>query len=338
MIKRLGENDYKTFWRKFHGSPLQSWSWGELKKDTWDVERIGVLRNKTIVAVIAVMYRKFPLRALTRIFGFETFAYIPRGFASNSDIGYAMNELSNYLKRKKVAFSLIDPENNFEVDKWNEKFEKELKKNDWKEAGVTIQPNQTDLIRIDYGEDEMYKRLRPKWRRNIRKAERQGVKIKEVKDISGVNDFYTIISDVKDRTSFKLHSLEYFQKMWSEMSKENIIKIFHATYKNKKVASYLILTNDYLAAEVFGGATKLGRDTEASYLLKWETMKSFAREGMKYYDQWGVAPKDAKEHPLKGISYFKSGFGGKYREFLPQYVNVYNPVGYSCYKFIQKLR
>ena len=203
MIKRLGENDYKNFWRKFHGSPLQSWSWGELKKDTWDIERIGVLRNKTVIAVITLMYRKLPLRTLTRIFGFESFAYIPRGFASNSDIGYAINELSNYLNRKKVAFSLIDPENNFGVDKWNEKFAKELKENDWKEAGVTIQPNQTDLIRIDYGEDEMYKRLRPKWRRNIRKAERQGVKIQEVENITGVNDFYKIISDVKDRTSFK---------------------------------------------------------------------------------------------------------------------------------------
>ena len=75
-----------------------------------------------------------------------------------------------------------------------------------------------------------------------------------------------------------------------------------------------------------------GRDYETSFLLKWDIIRKMRDEGKVYYDQWGVAPKDSESHPLKGISYFKSGFGGRYVEFLPQYGKVYNKLGYWIYK------
>ena len=246
-----------------------------------------------------------------------------------------MNELSEYYKNK-VAFILFDPENNLDVESWNDSFKEALMSDGWMVGGITLQPNQTDIIEMNKTEEELFSKVRSKWRRNIRKAERQGVEIVEVEDLQGIEEFYKVISSVEKRGKFKAHSLEYYKKMWEELSKENIIKVYNAIYKDEVVATNLVLLNDTGAYEIYGGATKKGRDCEASYLLKWEIIKRLQVSGIRYYDQWGVAPKDEKDHPLTGISYFKSGFGGKYVEFLPQYVKVFSRIGYRIYKTFKK--
>ena len=56
----------------------------------------------------------------------------------------------------------------------------------------------------------------------------------------------------------------------------------------------------------------------ASYLLQWEAIKEAKQRGKKFYNFWGIAPDDAPaSHPFKGITLFKTGFGGQKYELLP---------------------
>ncbi|MBN2016445.1 peptidoglycan bridge formation glycyltransferase FemA/FemB family protein [Candidatus Dojkabacteria bacterium] len=335
MIKPISEQQYKKAWKEWEGSPLQSWSWGELKsKYDWKVERLGVFENENLVAVVFVLIHTFPYSAITKLLGFEKFAYIPRGPVINDvkRIGNILSKLSEYYK-EKVAFILIDPENKLGVSDWNKEFKEALLSDGWMVRGTTIQPNQTDIIDISKSEEEMMAVMRPKWRRNIRKAVRQGVSVSEVTGSEGIEKFYKVLTSVEKHTKFVAHDLDYFKNMREELSKEELVKIFVAEYKCEVVAADLVLVNEVMGYEIYGGATLKGRDCEASYLLKWEIMKRLAGGGKRFYDQWGVAPKGDESHPLTGISYFKSGFGGKYTEFLSQYVKVFNSIGYRIYKF-----
>lgn len=334
MIKEIGKSQYMQFWKEHNGSCLQSWQWGEVKSATWNVFRYGVFEDEEIVCVVSVLVKPFPYSGVTKLFGLHNFAYIPRGFPIR-DVKYfklALDAVLAVMQKQGVAFILIDPENNFLIKGWNEQFKAALEAGSWKPAAVSIEPNQTDVVDIAKSEEEMLTAMKPKWRRNIKKATRDGVKVNEVTGHENIEKFYKPIASVEQYTSFKARDVEYFKKIWDEMSEDQLVRVFVAEYENEVVASYMVLTNDKVAFEIYGGATRKGRDVEASYLLKWEIMKKMSEEGRKYYDHWGVAPKDDADHPLVGISYFKSGFGGKYVEFLPQYVKVFNKIGYWLYR------
>jgi len=44
-------------------------------------------------------------------------------------------------------------------------------------------------------------------------------------------------------------------------------------------------------------------DARANYLLKWDAIARFKRDGFAVYDMWGLA--------TGGIAHFKEGFGGR---------------------------
>lgn len=338
MLKKIYKQIYHKKWEEFLGSPVQSWAWGEVKHAYgWDVERFAVYKENEIVSVVSVLLRRFPLSSFVSLLGFKQFAYIPRGFAVKDEKYFktALKSLEEYYK-DKAAFIIIDPDRPFGTNKWNESFKSALDELEWAKSGVSIQPNQTNVIDIKRSEKELISSFRPKWRRNLRKAQRQGVRVYEAKDKDGVSDFYQVISSVERSTKFVAHSEEYFLKMWEEMKKDGLIRIFIAERKSELLSAYLVLVNKDAGFEVFGGSTKIGRDLEASYLLKLEIMCRLSEDGKQFYDQWGVAPKGEENHPLSGISYYKSGFGGAYVDFLPQYVKIFNKIGYLLYKMFKR--
>jgi len=333
LVKEIEKEQYQQFWKKNNGSPLQSWDWGEVKKETWEVMRLGVFEDEKLVAVANVFIRILPFSVIMKMLGATRFAYIPRGICVKSCGKYPgiMRELTNHFSILEVAFILIDPDLRFDTEEWNDSMQKAFESNGWGIGGMTIDPNQTNIVKLQKTEEELLKAMKPKWRRNIKKAIRQGVTVKEVSDDSAIDSFYSVMQLVVQNTDFKIREKAYFERIWRELKPDELVKIFVAEYKGEVVSSYLVLINDYAAYEIYGGATKKGRDVEASYLLKWEIMKKMKAEEKKYYDHWGVAPKEDSNHPLSGISYFKSGFGGRYVQLLPQYVKVFNRKVYSLY-------
>jgi len=334
MLKTISKEEYIKAWHEFNGSSLQSWQWGEFKSKTWKVERYGFYEKDEILGCVTLFIKEFPFPFLTSLFGYNSFVYIPRGFPVNDskNINSFLKELDDFIKMKKFAFVVLDPGLNLLDKRWNGNFKNALKLNGWLKNGTTIQPNQTNIINLSKTEEEIYSNMKPKWKRNINKAKRHGVKITELKEDNAVEKFYGIISEVSKNTDFKIHSKEYFSDMWEKLKVDNLIRIFIAETNNKLLASYLIITSDNSACEIYGGANTLGRNLEAGYLLKWEIMKQIKKEGKLYYDQWGVAPKDYLNHPLSGITYFKEGFGGEYIQLLPQYVRVYSRVLFRLYE------
>ncbi len=287
--------------------------------------------------------------------------YIPRGIPilNYKYFDEILSEIESYYRNRNVAFILIDPDMDFDDEKKNKKFKEALKKANWLVSGETFQPNQTSVIKISNNFDQIFASFRGKWRRNIKKAIRQGVVVEELQarvnrgnrrnhnlnnlddtsNFEKIKEFYNVISFVSGRKKgFKIHPIEYFFDIWKYLSPEGLVKIFLARYKEKTVAVNLILLNSKNAYEIYGGSTEEGRDCEASYLLKWEILKKVALIGKRYYDQWGVAPLGVKSHPLSGISYFKSGFGGKYFQFLPQYAKVFDKLAFFGYKLLRKYK
>ncbi len=54
----------------------------------------------------------------------------------------------------------------------------------------------------------------------------------------------------------------------------------------------------------------------AMYLLQWEVIKEAKKRNMTYYIFWGIAPNENRRHPWRGLTLFKTGFGGEKRVFM----------------------
>lgn len=319
IITNPTEQQYKEVWKASRSSILQSFEWGEIKKPEWFPVRI-IIDDLPVT----ILTRKLPLIN-------KSFGYIPRG------LNYELNEtiikqLVEYSKNIGLTHLSIDPY--FESDSKNSEL---LRKYGLIQSGISVQPNQTNIVEL-VDEPTLLARLKPKYRRNIKKSQRDGC---EIKVFSSGNEpldqFYLCMESIFQRTNYVMHGKSYFQKVWSTLSQNNMAKIYLAYKDNKVVGGYLVTNDSETAYELYGGVTNEGRDVEAGYLLKWNAMIDSLSSGLKYYDHWGIAPiingDYDKKHDLYHISKFKEGFGGRIVHYSPQLTIIFSKF-YNFYKLI----
>lgn len=301
---------------------MHSWEWGEVKRPNWSPLRL-IIDNYPLT----VFVRSFPLVKLK-------FGYIPRVIESRGFSLRHLRELENYLKERiGLSFVLFEPNSNDKlVQEW-------LEKSKWKKAGHTIQPQNTNIISLEEGEEKVFSRMSGNYRKKIRRAVKHGCEVEVLSygDDTAVERFYNIMEQIYHRTHYVMLGKEYFDKIWQEFGLIDKVKIIVIRFNGEDIGSILYLYDETTAYELYGGTGEAGRSIMANYLLKWEGIRLAIELGKTYYDQWGVAPKINGEydsrHPLVNISKFKSGFGGEDKEFLPQYVKVNNPLIYQFYKY-----
>jgi len=188
-------------------------------------------------------------------------------------------------------------------------------------------------------EEELFAGLKGKYRREIRKAAKNGLIVSTYNSgTKAVNQFYEIISSVVGRGKFTTYKKEYFQTMFDSLKNHAEIHIVHEKYTPEKaLGAYLVLYDQETAYELYGGTNTDGRKKRVGFLLKWVSIQKALEHYVKNYDQWGVAKRDIngkyiKSDPLYNISVFKKGFGGKDITFIPSMVIVNSPIKYGVYR------
>lgn len=301
-IKQLTDRDeFEQNWARLKNHLLQSWEWGEIKKPGWMPLRIAMAENKQLIAQFSILIRKLPLGL--------NFAYIPKASLPQDRAEQILHLLEKYLVNKKLAsFIIIE----FNIP--------ELQLNDYllklPGRGGSIQPQCTNIVDLKGSEQELWRKLKGNYRRNINKARRQGVTIKTNESGSlALDQFYDVMSDIFANSSYVMHEKSYFQRVW-QFLESNKARIFIAEHEDRIVGAYLVGYDELGAYEFYGGVTRSGRDVEAGYLLKWESMLAAQKQGKEFYDHWGVAPRNTSgeydpTHELGNISKFKEGFAGQ---------------------------
>ena len=85
-------------------------------------------------------------------------------------------------------------------------------------------------------------------------------------------------------------------------------------YQHQDLAAALILFFGPQAIYHHGASIK--SKIPITYLLQWQAIQEAKKRGCQYYNFWGIAPHDKPNHPWKGITLFKTGFGGEEKQFL----------------------
>jgi len=170
------------------------------------------------------------------------------------------------------------------------------------------------ILDIRKSEEELLKNMRKSHRYLIKKATVFNIEILKSKKIEDVLMFTNLYKSFSSAKNFVAH--KGIKEEIEILGKDEEALLFFAKYQNKIIAGVLIDFIGPLAVYHHAASDTEYKNIPANYLLLWEAIKEAKKRGKKFFNLWGVAPENAKNHPWSGFTLFKTGFGGERIEFL----------------------
>lgn len=246
------------------------------------------------------------LRRFGKIF---SLAYIPYAPADDSRIG----ELSRYLKKQLPAgciFIRYDfPWFTEQEGSWESS--PAVKKGFFK-ASLDIQPPSSVQLDLTLSEAELLKGMKDRARRNIRTAEKRGVKV-EVCGVDKLSLWYDLYKETAERDRISIHGFNYYQKLFLLAAEQKDIeaRLYLASVEGDVIAGIITIFNGREGIYLYGASCGRKRETMPAYALQWQAIRDAKASGCTSYDFFGIPPAPDENHPMYGLYCFKTGFGGR---------------------------
>lgn len=307
---------------------LHTWQWGLFQKTLNNpVYYLGLFENDNLKGV-ALVYKVSARRG--------SFLFCPHGPLINWQEPEQFTFLIDYLyklgQKEKVDFIRISPlvENSQEIAGLFEK-------SGFRKAPIHMHPELAWLLDITPSEDELLKNMKKNTRYSIRKAQKDGVKIKVSTDLKDLDIFYDIYQQTAQRQGFVAFSKDYIQKEFEIFAKDQKVLLFSAYYNNEVVASTIIIFSNGSSFYHHGASIKKYSNIPASELIQWEAINKAKQRGLTRHNFWGIAPENIPNHPWVGLSRFKKGFDGFSENYLSAQDLILTPKYWLNYS-VEKIR
>lgn len=292
--KNLWESFIKTY-APLSGGFLHSWAWSEsIKNRGRKIYRLGLYDNGLVGIALLV---ENPA-------AHKKYFYIPRGpvLKDDSMLPEAINLISDFAKKEGAIFLRFEPA--ILAKDFNAKIT-------GANPAPHLQPENTLLLDLEKSEDELRSAMHEKTRYNIGLAERKGVIVKE-SSAETLDDFMRLLDETVTRDKIKMYGRAYFESILNSANDNFGAKLWIAYFNNKPLAAAFNIYFNNIATYLFGASSDEQRNLMAPHLLQWKMIQDAKMHGYKYYDFWGINPKDEKSpnyYPRwEGFSRFKRGF------------------------------
>ncbi len=168
--------------------------------------------------------------------------------------------------------------------------------------------------------EEVQRGLNQQWRRNIKKAEKAGVKVVR----GGYEDlpvFYSLYTETAERDRFLPRPLPYFQRMWSALTDEHPdrMRLYLAHHEGEVLAAATMLTVGEHVWYSYGASTSRKREVQPNNAMQWRMMADAHELGAAVYDLRGITDTLEDSNHLLGLLRFKVGTGGEAAEYLGEW-------------------
>ncbi len=327
-IKIINKDLSRGQWNSIATHPLQSWEWGEARKQMGiEVLRIGEFKDNKLINIFQITFHQIP-KTKYKV------CYLPR---STFPTKHILDFLSDYGKQHNVIFIKIEPYVILSETK-NLQILHFVQDDKLVKSPHPLFPTWTQILDLNQEAQQLFNHLKPKTRYNIKLAEKKGVNVKEISNDNGFEIFAKLYFETTRRQKYFGHDYQYHKLVWNNL-KRNISHILIAFYKETPLAAYELFYFKKTLYYPYGGTSLEHRNFMASNLLMWEAIKFGKKLGAEKFDMWGsLSSKYSPNDPWAGFTRFKEGYGGKFTEFVGSYDLVINPVLYKIYNGLYKLR
>lgn len=292
----------------------QTPGWGKYMKGIgWDVERVG----KTQIFI-----RKMPL------IGAVVKVQHPFG-------PFNLKKIDALAQKYGAAWTLIEPHGHG-LDT------EDLKKHGYEPSHFMLSHTSTMKIDLTRSEKALFASFSENARRNIRKAEKNGLKVKIVhmkdpKNWHYFETFYSLLRNLSKMKKFYVPShAEYVKKMTAF---KDTSYLFLAYEGETPICVVWYATFDDVVAYFQTGITTRGYETLANYLLVWEGLKFFRKLKLKVFDFESIYDERFPKHLKEKQHYtgFKKRFHGEIVLYPQPWIKTYTLRGrilYLCGKYL----
>jgi lipid II:glycine glycyltransferase (peptidoglycan interpeptide bridge formation enzyme) len=182
-------------------------------------------------------------------------------------------------------------------------------------------------------EDELLKGFNQLWRRNIKKADKQGVTLRQgsAQDLPA---FHALYLETAERDHFTGRPLAYFRRMWDAMRAEDPdrIRLYLAEHDGDLVAATTMVRVGQHAWYSYGASSTAKREVRGSNAVQWAMLRDAKAAGATVYDLRGITDTLAEDDPHFGLIQFKLGTGGEAVEYLGEWDLPLNKVLFKAFE------
>ena len=282
----------------------QAPAWGEyLRSMGWTIERIGQtqifihkmpLFNKSLIKI------QHPLNPLP----FE--------------------KLEKIAKKHNALFMIIEPHHyNYKED--------DFISNGYRKTFMQFAHTATIKIDLQQSEKELLASFSENARRNIKKAQKNNLRIEEMWYKDDENDvyfkkFYSLLMLLSKSKKFYSPSIGEYHKKMNAFKDTSILLFAYEGDEKEPLAVVWYASYGDVMTYMQTGITKRGYELLANYLLVWEGLKLAKQQKVKVFDFESIFdPRYPKENKKwQGYSEFKKRFHGTLIEYPPAWIKIYS--------------
>lgn len=322
MIYEAKEKDRHNF-NKLARHPLQSWEWGNFRKQTGVlVTRLIEADKKKNLEAYQITWHKIPKTN-------KWIGYVPK---SNFPSKEAIEEIKLEAKKRGAIFVKFEP---------NVKLGEEVayQPKEFFVYGKPLFTKYTFVLNLEPNEQELFAKLNQKTRYNVRLATKKGVKILLDNSEKAFEDYWRLTEETTKRQGFYAHTKDYHEKMWKEMTSSGMGQLFKAVYQGETLSMWMVFALNSKLYYPYGASSTKHKDVMANNLLMWEVIKYGKKMKCTEFDMWGSLGNDPdKNDSWYGFHKFKQGYGGELVEFMGTFDLVIDPLWYKVYLYGEKIR
>jgi vancomycin resistance protein VanK len=188
-------------------------------------------------------------------------------------------------------------------------------------------------------EDAVLASMNQQWRRNIKKAAKQGVEV-ERGEAADLKAFHELYLHTAGRDHFTPRPLSYFETMFEALGAEepDRIRLYLARHDGDLVASTIWIRVGSHTWYSYGASSTEKRDVRGSNAVQWQMIRDSLAAGAHVYDLRGITATLAADDPHLGLIQFKVGTGGEAVEYAGEWDLPLNRAIYKAFALYMQRR
>ena len=357
-VRDVTEQEHLDFLRgRRSASFLQTPAWGRVKSE-WRRESLGFFRGDDLVGVGLVLYRQLPKVK-------RYLAYLPEGPVidwADDDLAAWLTPMSAHLRSRGAFGVRMGPP--VVTRRWTAAQVKEgiadegvrrlgdlaPSERDHTGARVVSQLDELGWIRqsVEGGfaagqpqynfqiplraadgsprtEDDVLKGMNQLWRRNIKKAAKEGVEVVSsttaAEALELLPAFHELYVHTAERDHFTPRPLSYFRTMVEALGSEepDRIRLYLGRHEGDLVAATIAIRVGGHAWYSYGASSTEKREVRGSNGVQWAMIRDALAAGADVYDLRGITETLDSDDPHVGLIQFKVGTGGEAVEYVGEW-------------------
>lgn len=290
---------WEHYWESHAPQALfQSWLWGEvMKRRSFPLVRFGVYEGNRLIGIAQCTLVRARRGTYLHV---RHGPILPLGFRIWR---YVTEMLRDYARMQGASFIRMSPPIGDAVHQRS--FLRILGL--LPAATHEVDAERCWVLDITPGEEEILRGMRRTTRYEIRRAQARGIRVISSTSLRDLEAFLHLYEETAKRQHFIGHT--GIRDEFDLYAGEGTAVLLLGYHEETLLSGAVILFSSQQAIYRYGASlpTKL----PVSYAVQWEAIRQAKRRGLKQYNFWGIAPPDRPDHPWRGITLFKTGFGGR---------------------------